>query len=170
MTTVINYVAIYHHVVMDFMLREQDPHLSICCSMCVLFHRGIEWVSLTSFLSFATSTPNNMGLVRNELQHVNLPTGKQPDTHKKHINLKSFPHLRLLIHTVSHASCWSYSFVFLCPCNFVQTTHFNLKVKYFARKNFLNTFIYIHILYSMKFSQDVLILKGSLHQLYKHNL
>lgn len=99
MTTVINYVAIYHHVVMDFMLREQDPHLSICCSMCVLFHRGIEWVSLTSFLSFATSAPNNMGLVRNELQHVNLPTGKQPDTHKKHINLKSFPHLRLLIHT-----------------------------------------------------------------------
>ncbi|KAG7259173.1 hypothetical protein CRUP_007130, partial [Coryphaenoides rupestris] len=30
---------------------------------------GIEWVSLTSFLSFATSTPNNMGMVRNELQH-----------------------------------------------------------------------------------------------------
>ncbi|KAM8852869.1 WD repeat-containing protein 11 isoform 2-T2 [Synchiropus picturatus] len=38
--------------------------------------RGIEWVSLTSFLSFATSSPNNMGLVRNELQHVNLPTGR----------------------------------------------------------------------------------------------
>uniref|UniRef100_A0A8D0AH05 WD repeat-containing protein 11 n=1 Tax=Sander lucioperca TaxID=283035 RepID=A0A8D0AH05_SANLU len=38
--------------------------------------RGIEWVSLTSFLSFATSAPNNMGLVRNELQHVNLPTGR----------------------------------------------------------------------------------------------
>lgn len=96
MTTVINYVAIYHHDVMDFMLQEQDPHLSICCFLCVLFHRGIEWVSLTSFLSFATSAPNNMGLVRNELQHVNLPTGKQPD---RHINLKSFPHLRLLIRT-----------------------------------------------------------------------
>uniref|UniRef100_A0A7N8X655 WD repeat-containing protein 11 n=1 Tax=Mastacembelus armatus TaxID=205130 RepID=A0A7N8X655_9TELE len=38
--------------------------------------RGIEWVSLTSFLSFATSAPNNMGLVRNELQHVDLPTGE----------------------------------------------------------------------------------------------
>ncbi|KAL7890450.1 hypothetical protein AOLI_G00027080 [Acnodon oligacanthus] len=38
--------------------------------------RGIEWVSLTSFLSFATSAPNNMGLVRNELQHVDLRTGR----------------------------------------------------------------------------------------------
>ncbi|KAL0964187.1 hypothetical protein UPYG_G00320450 [Umbra pygmaea] len=38
--------------------------------------KGIEWVSLTSFLSFATSTPNNAGLVRNELQHVHLPTGR----------------------------------------------------------------------------------------------
>uniref|UniRef100_A0A3Q2PQI0 WD repeat-containing protein 11 n=1 Tax=Fundulus heteroclitus TaxID=8078 RepID=A0A3Q2PQI0_FUNHE len=38
--------------------------------------RGLEWVSLTSFLSFATSSPNNMGLVRNELQHVDLPTGR----------------------------------------------------------------------------------------------
>ncbi|XP_077438559.1 WD repeat-containing protein 11 isoform X1 [Vanacampus margaritifer] len=38
--------------------------------------RGIEWVSLTSFLSFATSSPNNMGLVRNELQHVDMPTGR----------------------------------------------------------------------------------------------
>ncbi|XP_043912007.1 WD repeat-containing protein 11 [Protopterus annectens] len=38
--------------------------------------KGIEWASLTSFLSFATSTPNNLGLVRNELQLVDLPTGK----------------------------------------------------------------------------------------------
>lgn len=38
--------------------------------------RGIEWVSLTSFLSFATSVPNNLGLVRNELQHVDLCTGR----------------------------------------------------------------------------------------------
>ncbi|RXN17607.1 WD repeat-containing 11 [Labeo rohita] len=38
--------------------------------------RGIEWVSLTSFLSFATSVPNNLGLVRNELQHVDLRTGR----------------------------------------------------------------------------------------------
>ncbi|XP_017320048.1 WD repeat-containing protein 11 isoform X1 [Ictalurus punctatus] len=38
--------------------------------------RGIEWVSLTSFLSFATSAPNNLGLVRNELQHVDLRTGR----------------------------------------------------------------------------------------------
>uniref|UniRef100_A0A2K6FMQ2 WD repeat domain 11 n=1 Tax=Propithecus coquereli TaxID=379532 RepID=A0A2K6FMQ2_PROCO len=36
--------------------------------------KGIEWTSLTSFLSFATSTPNNLGLVRNELQLVDLPT------------------------------------------------------------------------------------------------
>lgn len=42
--------------------------------ICLLF-RGIEWTSLTSFLSFAASTPNNMGLVRNELQLVDLPTG-----------------------------------------------------------------------------------------------
>ncbi|MEE6486633.1 hypothetical protein FKM82_014655 [Ascaphus truei] len=38
--------------------------------------RGIEWTSLASFLSFATSTPNNLGLVRNELQLVDLPTGR----------------------------------------------------------------------------------------------
>ncbi|XP_053548627.1 WD repeat-containing protein 11 [Bombina bombina] len=38
--------------------------------------RGIEWSSLTSFLSFATSTPNNLGLVRNELQLVDLLTGR----------------------------------------------------------------------------------------------
>ncbi|XP_068597198.1 WD repeat-containing protein 11 [Brachionichthys hirsutus] len=38
--------------------------------------RGIEWVSLTSFLSFATSAPNNMSLVRNELQHIDLLTGR----------------------------------------------------------------------------------------------
>ncbi|XP_041124684.1 WD repeat-containing protein 11 isoform X2 [Polyodon spathula] len=38
--------------------------------------KGIEWANLTSFLSFATSTPNNQGLVRNELQLVNLPTGR----------------------------------------------------------------------------------------------
>lgn len=31
---------------------------------------------MTSFLSFAASTPNNMGLVRNELQLVDLPTGR----------------------------------------------------------------------------------------------
>ncbi|XP_059982710.1 WD repeat-containing protein 11 isoform X3 [Lagenorhynchus albirostris] len=38
--------------------------------------KGIEWTSLTGFLSFSTSTPNNMGLVRNELQLVDLPTGR----------------------------------------------------------------------------------------------
>ncbi|NXY48977.1 WDR11 protein, partial [Ceuthmochares aereus] len=37
--------------------------------------RGLEWISLTGFISFATSTPNNLGLVRNELQLVDLPTG-----------------------------------------------------------------------------------------------
>ncbi|XP_060097494.1 WD repeat-containing protein 11 [Heteronotia binoei] len=38
--------------------------------------KGIEWTSLNGFLSFATSTPNNLGLVRNELQLVDLPTGR----------------------------------------------------------------------------------------------
>ncbi|KAM9325042.1 WD repeat-containing protein 11 [Gastrophryne carolinensis] len=38
--------------------------------------KGIEWTSLTNFLSFATSTLNNLGLVRNELQLVDLLTGK----------------------------------------------------------------------------------------------
>ncbi|CAH2322762.1 WD repeat-containing 11 [Pelobates cultripes] len=38
--------------------------------------KGIEWTSLTSFLSFATSTPNNLGLGRNELQLVDLLTGR----------------------------------------------------------------------------------------------
>ncbi|XP_054839038.1 WD repeat-containing protein 11 [Eublepharis macularius] len=38
--------------------------------------KGIEWTSLSGFLSFATSTPNNLGLVRNELQLVDLPTGR----------------------------------------------------------------------------------------------
>ncbi|KAG8135544.1 hypothetical protein E2320_008555 [Naja naja] len=37
---------------------------------------GIEWTGLNGFLSFATSTPNNLGLVRNELQVVDLPTGR----------------------------------------------------------------------------------------------
>ncbi|XP_028681437.2 WD repeat-containing protein 11 [Erpetoichthys calabaricus] len=38
--------------------------------------KGIEWATLTSFVSFATSSPNNLGLVRNELQLVDLPTGR----------------------------------------------------------------------------------------------
>ncbi|KAH0623694.1 hypothetical protein JD844_006753 [Phrynosoma platyrhinos] len=38
--------------------------------------KGIEWTSLSGFLSFATSTPNNLGLARNELQLVDLPTGR----------------------------------------------------------------------------------------------
>lgn len=53
-------------------------HLSITVNMlCIVSsdHRGIEWISLSGFISFATSTPNNLGLVRNELQLVDLPTG-----------------------------------------------------------------------------------------------
>nr|XP_051679645.1 WD repeat-containing protein 11 isoform X2 [Oryctolagus cuniculus] len=49
--------------------KHQDVSAAACCW-------GIEWTSLTGFLSFATSTPNNMGLVRNELQLVDLPTGR----------------------------------------------------------------------------------------------
>lgn len=77
----INHVAIYHLITVDSgtSLRVFTPHLCSCaCISFLFFHRGIEWVSLTSFLSFATSAPNNMGLVRNELQHVDLPTGKRP--------------------------------------------------------------------------------------------
>lgn len=59
------------------------------CAFIILFHRGIEWVSLTSFLSFATSAPNNIGLVRNELQHVDLPTGKT------HINIHTHTHCNI---------------------------------------------------------------------------
>lgn len=51
-------------------MRKKRYKTEIC-----LLSRGIEWTSLTSFLSFAASTPNNMGLVRNELQLVDLPTG-----------------------------------------------------------------------------------------------
>lgn len=54
--------------------------------------RGIEWVSLTSFLSFATSVPNNLGLVRNELQHVDLRTGKA----HTHYTLVFYPDCALL--------------------------------------------------------------------------
>ena len=61
-------------------------------------------MSLTSFLSFATSAPNNIGLVRNELQHVDLPTGKT-HTHKHkhahtHCNISFFPSLKVLTCTV----------------------------------------------------------------------
>ncbi|NWH31146.1 WDR11 protein, partial [Chloropsis hardwickii] len=55
-----------------------SSNLNILADMLHIFpsdHRGIEWISLTGFISFATSTPNNLGLVRNELQLVDLPTG-----------------------------------------------------------------------------------------------
>lgn len=45
-------------------------------------------MSLTSFLSFATSAPNNMGLVRNELQHVDLPTGERHTRTYYHLYLR----------------------------------------------------------------------------------
>ncbi|KAA8590075.1 hypothetical protein FQN60_014009 [Etheostoma spectabile] len=60
--------------VLVFNLTSGLLHKDLSVHSCEV--RGIEWVSLTSFLSFATSAPNNMGLVRNELQHVNLPTGR----------------------------------------------------------------------------------------------
>lgn len=62
----------------------------VCVYVYVLFHRGIEWVSLTSFLSFATSSPNNMGLVRNELQYIDLPTGKMHLNTLTHCNIVPF--------------------------------------------------------------------------------
>lgn len=54
-------------------------HLNIFANLLLFLFsddRGIEWISLTGFISFATSTPNNLGLVRNELQLVDLPTGQ----------------------------------------------------------------------------------------------
>ncbi|CAJ0967654.1 unnamed protein product, partial [Ranitomeya imitator] len=60
--------------------------------------RGIEWISLTSFLSFATSTPNNSGLVRNELQLVDLLTGSPVSSHSP----KTY-------NTPVLVQCWSFS-------------------------------------------------------------
>ena len=37
--------------------------------------RGIEWCSLHSFLSYACSSPNSSGLVRNDLALTNLQSG-----------------------------------------------------------------------------------------------
>ncbi|NXJ27299.1 WDR11 protein, partial [Dicrurus megarhynchus] len=61
-----------------FSIKYKYRHSNILADMLHAFpsdHRGIEWISLTGFISFATSTPNNLGLVRNELQLVDLPTG-----------------------------------------------------------------------------------------------
>ncbi|NWY90332.1 WDR11 protein, partial [Loxia curvirostra] len=59
-------------------LQQASSNSNILADVFHVFpsdHRGIEWISLTGFISFATSTPNNLGLVRNELQLVDLPTG-----------------------------------------------------------------------------------------------
>ncbi|XP_036121101.1 WD repeat-containing protein 11 isoform X1 [Molossus molossus] len=60
--------VLVYHLTSGLLHKELSVH---SCEV-----RGIEWTSLTGFLSFATSTPNNMGLVRNELQLVDLPTGR----------------------------------------------------------------------------------------------
>ncbi|XP_062436309.1 WD repeat-containing protein 11 isoform X1 [Rhea pennata] len=60
--------------VLVFHLTSGLLHKEISIHSCEV--KGIEWISLTGFLSFATSTPNNLGLVRNELQLVDLPTGR----------------------------------------------------------------------------------------------
>ncbi|KFV74400.1 WD repeat-containing protein 11, partial [Struthio camelus australis] len=60
--------------VLVFNLTSGLLHKEISIHSCEV--KGIEWISLTGFLSFATSTPNNLGLVRNELQLVDLPTGR----------------------------------------------------------------------------------------------
>ncbi|XP_059803789.1 WD repeat-containing protein 11 isoform X2 [Hypanus sabinus] len=60
--------VLIYHLTSGLLYKELSIH---SCEV-----RGIEWASLTSFLSFATSTPNNLGLVRNELQLVDLPTGR----------------------------------------------------------------------------------------------
>ncbi|XP_072335440.1 WD repeat-containing protein 11 [Scyliorhinus torazame] len=60
-------VLVYH-------LTSGLVHKELSIHSCEV--KGIEWAGLASFLSFATSTPNNLGLVRNELQLVDLPTGR----------------------------------------------------------------------------------------------
>uniref|UniRef100_A0A5F9D790 WD repeat domain 11 n=1 Tax=Oryctolagus cuniculus TaxID=9986 RepID=A0A5F9D790_RABIT len=60
--------VLVYHLTSGLLHKELSVH---SCEV-----KGIEWTSLTGFLSFATSTPNNMGLVRNELQLVDLPTGR----------------------------------------------------------------------------------------------
>ncbi|XP_078500058.1 WD repeat-containing protein 11 isoform X1 [Lissotriton helveticus] len=60
--------VLIYHLTTGLLHKELNVH---SCEV-----RGIEWASLNSFLSFATSTPNNVGLVRNELQLVDLPTGR----------------------------------------------------------------------------------------------
>ncbi|OXB82590.1 UNVERIFIED_CONTAM: hypothetical protein H355_005845 [Colinus virginianus] len=60
--------------VLVFHLTSGLLHKELSIHSCEV--RGIEWISLSGFISFATSTPNNLGLVRNELQLVDLPTGR----------------------------------------------------------------------------------------------
>ncbi|XP_041317067.1 WD repeat-containing protein 11 [Pyrgilauda ruficollis] len=60
--------------VLVFHLTSGLLHKELSIHTCEV--KGIEWISLTGFISFATSTPNNLGLVRNELQLVDLPTGR----------------------------------------------------------------------------------------------
>ncbi|XP_029466396.1 WD repeat-containing protein 11 isoform X4 [Rhinatrema bivittatum] len=60
--------VLIYHLTSGLLQKELNIH---SCEV-----KGIEWVSLTSFLSFATSSPNNLGLVRNELQLVDIPTGR----------------------------------------------------------------------------------------------
>ncbi|NXX92969.1 WDR11 protein, partial [Centropus bengalensis] len=59
--------------VLVFHLTSGILHKELSIHSCEV--KGIEWISLSAFISFATSTPNNLGLVRNELQLVDLPTG-----------------------------------------------------------------------------------------------
>lgn len=142
----INHVATYHLITVDVVLPELGSILKnilsclICCDcfvytsspwlyvfVCLLFHRGIEWVSLTSFLSFATSAPNNMGLVRNELQHIDLPTGKMHINTLTRCNIITFYSildLRFLFNPRVHADLTikkidSVVFPICCYCLFV---------------------------------------------------
>ncbi|XP_069468053.1 WD repeat-containing protein 11 [Ambystoma mexicanum] len=60
--------VLIYHLTTGLLHKELNVH---SCEV-----KGIEWASLNSFLSFATSTPNNVSLVRNELQMVDLLTGR----------------------------------------------------------------------------------------------
>uniref|UniRef100_A0A8C4QUC4 WD repeat domain 11 n=1 Tax=Eptatretus burgeri TaxID=7764 RepID=A0A8C4QUC4_EPTBU len=60
--------VLVYHLTSGLLYKEFSIHT---CDV-----KGIEWVSLTAFLSYASSTSNNQGLVRNELQLVDLPTGR----------------------------------------------------------------------------------------------
>ena len=46
-------------------------------SFLLCIFRGIEWSSLVTFMSFASTSPNSNGLVKNEIVLTDIQTGRQ---------------------------------------------------------------------------------------------